>query len=36
MALNNQQPLDKQLDNIAYGNYKLVYTSPEKLNNKIF
>lgn len=36
MALSNEQSLDKQLDNVAYGNYKLVYTSPEKLNNKRF
>ena len=36
MALGNQQQLDKQLDNAAYGNYKLIYCSPEKLQNKLF
>ena len=34
MALGNQQQLDQQLDNAAYGNYSLVYCSPEKLQNK--
>ena len=36
MALGNQQQLDEQLDNVAYGNYKLIYCSPEKLQNKQF
>ena len=27
MALRNDQPMNKQLDNIAYGNYKLIYCS---------
>lgn len=31
MALGNQQNLDVQLDNLRYGNYKLLYCSPEKL-----
>ncbi len=34
MALRNDQAVEKQLDNIAYGNYKLVYCSPEKLQQK--
>ena len=34
MALRNDQAIEKQLDNIAYGNYKLVYCSPEKLQQK--
>ena len=34
MALGNDQAIEKQLDNIAYGNYKLVYCSPEKLQQK--
>ena len=36
MALRNDQPMNKQLDNIAYGNYKLIYFSPEKTQNKLF
>ena len=36
MAINNDQSIEKQLDNIAYGNYKLVYCSPEKMRNKLF
>ena len=36
MALGSQQQLDQQLDNAAYGNYKLIYCSPEKLQNKQF
>lgn len=36
MALRNDQPMNKQLDNIAYGNYKLIYCSPEKTLNKLF
>lgn len=36
MALRNDQPMNKQLDNIAYGNYKLIYFSPEKTLNKLF
>ena len=36
MALSNDQPMYKQLDNIAYGNYKLIYCSPEKTQNKLF
>lgn len=36
MALRNDQPVNKQLDNIAYGNYKLIYCSPEKTQNKLF
>lgn len=36
MALRNDHPLNKQLDNIAYGNYKLIYCSPEKMQNKLF
>ena len=36
MALRNDQPINKQLDNIAYGNYKLIYCSPEKTQNKLF
>lgn len=30
-ALGNRQSLDIQLDNIRYGNYRLLYCSPEKL-----
>jgi len=36
MALRNDQSLNKQLDNIAYGQYKLIYCSPEKIQNKLF
>ena len=36
MALRNDQPMNKQLDNIAYGNYKLIYCSPEKTQHKLF
>lgn len=31
MMLNNNQPIGVQLDNCAYGGYKLVYCSPEKI-----
>ena len=34
MAIGSQQQLDQQLDNATYGNYKLIYCSPEKLQNK--
>ena len=30
MMLTNTQPLGVQLDNCLYGNYKLIYCSPEK------
>ena len=36
MAFGSQQQLDQQLDNAAYGNYKLLYCSPEKLQNQQF
>ena len=36
MALRNDQSLTKQLDNIAYGHYNLIYCSPEKIQNKLF
>ena len=36
MALRNDQPMNKQLDNIVYGNYKLIYCSPEKTQHKLF
>jgi ATP-dependent DNA helicase RecQ len=36
MGLRNDQPINKQLDNIAYGNYKLIYCSPEKIQHKLF
>ena len=29
-------PLSQQIDNCIYGNYKVVYTSPERLTNDIF
>lgn len=31
MALNNRQSLATQIDNLRYGNYRLLYSSPEKL-----
>ena len=34
MAIGSHQQLDQQLDNATYGNYKLIYCSPEKLQNK--
>ena len=34
MALNNQQRVGQQLDNAAHGKYKLIYASPEKVQNK--
>ncbi len=36
MALSNHQAMEKQLDNVAYGNYQLIYCSPEKLQHKLF
>lgn len=36
MAFGTHQPLDQQLDNAVYGNYKLLYCSPEKLQNYLF
>ena len=36
MFFNSKQPFEKQLDNAAYGNYKLIYSSPEKLLNPLF
>jgi len=36
MAFNATQSLDKQLDNAAFGQYKLLYCSPEKAQNALF
>ena len=36
MALNANQSLDNQLDNAAFGRYKLLYCSPEKAQNSLF
>ncbi|MDO7570233.1 MAG: RecQ family ATP-dependent DNA helicase, partial [Flavobacteriaceae bacterium] len=33
---SNSLPLSQQLDNCIYGNYKVVYTSPERLTNELF
>ena len=36
MAFNANQSLDNQLDNAAFGRYKLLYCSPEKVQNSLF
>ena len=36
MAFDNKQSLDKQLDNAAFGKYKLLYITPEKAQNILF
>ena len=36
MAFNATQSIDKQLDNAAFGKYKLLYCSPEKVQNPLF
>ena len=36
MMLNNSQALNIQLDNCLYGNFKLLYSSPEKALSKEF
>ena len=33
---SNNNALDRQFDNARYGNYKLIYCSPERLVNKVF
>ena len=36
MAFQNNQALEQQLDNAAFGNYQLLYASPERVQNKLF
>lgn len=36
MAFQSNQSLDQQLDNAAFGNYQLLYASPERIQNSLF